>query len=93
MFAKENSLIDYQLYQFRLIPRFAQSMVYRFAADDITKMYLDNKTKIVDPNFHGIKILHALATFAKSHFSTFFQKTLEEIRQAAGTFLTTLSFH
>ncbi|CDW77002.1 acyl-coenzyme a oxidase [Stylonychia lemnae] len=82
--ADESVLINYQLFQYRLIPRLARCFVLRFGQDELVSMYFDNRDKLTDPKFNGLKLFHALITFAKSHLSTCVHRDLEEVRQALG---------
>eukprot|EP00347_Sterkiella_histriomuscorum_P018656 403344680 len=82
--AKENTLMSYQLYQFRIVPRLARNLFFRFGMDEVTQMYFDQRVKSLDPKYHGSKMFHALITFCKSHISTSIQRDTEESRQALG---------
>jgi len=41
--SEENTLINYQLHQYRLIPRLARTFVMRFGHDELVSMYFDNR--------------------------------------------------
>ena len=65
----EIPLIDYQLHQYRLIPKLARGFINKFAVDELLKLYVDSKPKLIDPT-QNLDFLHAIATFSKSYSST-----------------------
>lgn len=81
----EYPLINYQLHQYRLIPKFARGFVLKFGVDELMALYVSLKPQIVDPNTN-LEFLHAIATFTKSYASTAAQRTYEEVRQSLGGF-------
>jgi len=56
------------------------AMVMRFGADELVNMYFETRQNLLDPNYRGGELLHALATFSKSHISSQTMKNAEEIR-------------
>lgn len=65
------------------MPKMARSFVFKFAMDEVLRLYVDLKPQIVDPT-KNLEFLHAIATFCKSHLSTSAQRYYEEIRQSLG---------
>lgn len=84
MFAKENYLIDYQLHQFRLIPRLARGIVQKYAHDEVQKLWIDNSKDVLVSTSKDIKLIHALTGYFKSANSTAAFEDISEARQALG---------
>ena len=80
MFAKEQHLIDYQLHQQRLIPRFAKSLVMKFAIEEIQEMWLKNSHDIINAKGEDLELFHAMSAFHKAKMSADAQDDILEAR-------------
>lgn len=52
----------------------ARAFVMKFATDEVARMYIANKTNILDPNAK-LDFLHAIVTFCKSYVTSSAQST------------------
>jgi hypothetical protein len=73
-------LIDYQLHQFRLIPRFARVIVTKFSVDELEEMWMKIANNIIDADPKSLTFFHAVSAFQKSYFTKLAQDDLMEAR-------------
>jgi|JI10StandDraft_1071094.scaffolds.fasta_scaffold266479_2 hypothetical protein len=79
--AIENTLIDYQLHQKRLVPLLAQALANFFTGEKIREFWTKHPVDILQPGSSQVQeINHALTTYLKAKAGDDCQKALLEVR-------------
>ncbi|CAI2360764.1 unnamed protein product [Moneuplotes crassus] len=80
----ETRILDYPLQQHRLIPKFAQSLIFMTGANKVMDLFLKNSSKLFEPGNIQTDVLHSLSSNMKSFITLKSQETIADCRRACG---------
>lgn len=81
----EQTLLDYQLIQYRLIPLVANAVIYRIGAQSVNQFWSDRREIILNDFKHpAVNEFHALVSVLKALYSWSAVKGLQQCREICG---------
>lgn len=80
----EQSIIEYPLVQYRLMPYLAGSYAYGSAATNLAYIWESNQAIIFDEKNPLLNEIHALSSVLKPQVAWFSQKGIQEVREVCG---------